>query len=502
MPTRMSYDWVPYLGAVVPNTVPNHLAMCALWLHGPRPESQGFRFVELGCGDGANLLPLAFYHPKATFLGIDFSELALARVEEEIKCLGLENIQLRLQDVRDLEVTGFPPCDYIIAHGLYSWVPEDARDAILKFCCSCLKPSGLAYISFNTQPGWATRGVVREILLRSRVVQEAAVLDKAKRAVEVATQLLEDLPSRDYEFGTLLAKELEQVRDGKPGYVFHEYLAEVNDGFWLRDFVARARQRGLDYVADAQDCRWEGLVPQALRSNLAKRDLDPLEQEEMADLLCRRYFRASILCRAEAPRQFMTHREILQKASIATSLRAESDPFDLTEGVVERFFRSQGPEITLDASITKAAVIILAVQWPLGMGLETLFQQASQFMISHGCVVSSCARDQLVEDLIVLVEVGELDLRMEEPSYRTNIREYPRAHALARYEAEHREALTTPYHLPFPFERQALKLVRELDGSRSHAQLQLEFGEDLVDQTLPVLGRWGLLSEHVDKKDE
>jgi methyltransferase-like protein/ubiquinone/menaquinone biosynthesis C-methylase UbiE len=490
---RFDYESVPYRGTVVPNTSPNHLAICASWCQGPRPPSRCLHVAELGCGDGANLLPLAFYHPESTFTGIDNSRTALDRAHEGAHCLDLDNIRFVLKDVRDLDPAVFAPCDYVIAHGLYSWVGEDARDAILTFCCKSLMPSGLAYISYNAQPGWATRSLVRETLLRARLVREAAVEAKAERAIEVATQLLEDLPSRDYAFAVLLAEELKRVRNGKPFYVFHEYLAEVNEGFWLRDFVERARRNGLDYVADAQSCRWEGHVPGDLKSALAKRDLDPIEQEEAADLLCNRYFRASILCRADAPRSSTLHRELLEELHIATCLRAESDPFDLREGEGERFFRPGGPEITLDASITKAAVVLMAAQWPLGMRLQTLYQQATQLLTVHGCEVPTGARSQLSDELMTLFEAGQIDLRLREPAHHTEVPDYPQAHALALFEAEHREALTTPYHVLLPFEPQALALVRTLDGSRSRVELQRAFGKELVDQTLEILGRWGLL---------
>jgi O-methyltransferase involved in polyketide biosynthesis len=257
--------------------------------------TQFFHLTELGCGDGANLLALAFYKPESTFIGIDSSAAAIHRAHESARCLGLENIQFVQKDVRTLEQADLRLSDYIVAHGLYSWVPEKAREAILTFCQNNLTLSGLAYISYNAQPGWSMRTLVRDTLLRARSVREAAVEDKAARAVDVATQLLEHLPARDYAFGALLAEELARVRNGNPGYVFHEYLAEINEGFWLRDFVAHAQRHGLDYVTDAQDCRWEGQNPQALRSSLAERDLDSIEQAETVDLLCHRYFRASIL---------------------------------------------------------------------------------------------------------------------------------------------------------------------------------------------------------------
>jgi hypothetical protein len=317
---RSPCDAIPYLGTSAPNTSPSHLTVCSIWHHGPRPSLQHFRLAEIGCGDGANLLSLAFYDSESTFIGIDNSRAELDRAREGARRLGLENIRFVLKDVRDLGPTDFAPCDYVIAHGLYSWVPEEARHAILTFCWQSMTPSGLAYISYNAQPGWATRRLVRETLLRARSVQEAAIEDKAERAIEIASRLLEDMPSRDYAFAVLLAEELERVRDGKPGYVFHEYLAEVNEGFWLRDFVERARRNGLDYVADAQFGRWEGRVSAELKAALAKRDLDPIEQEEAADLLGNRYFRASILCRADAPRESTSHRKLLEEVHIATSL--------------------------------------------------------------------------------------------------------------------------------------------------------------------------------------
>ena len=489
-----AYNAVSYQGVVVPNSSSGHLSLCSLWRHGPRSLTQKFVLTELGCGDGTNLLPLAFYNPESTFIGIDNSAAQIHRAQESGRCLSLENIHFVQEDVRTLEHADFRSSDYIITHGLYSWVPEEAREGILSFCLKNLTPFGLAYISYNAQPGWSMRSLVRETLMRARSVREAAVEHKAARAIEVATQLLEDLPSRDFAFGALFAEELARVRNGNPGYVFHEYLAEINEGFWLRDFVAHAQRHGLDYVADAQDFRWEGQVPQALLSSLSKRKLDPIEQEEMTDLLCHRYFRASILCRSDAPRQSMTHREILETAFIATSLCAESDPFDLTEGVVETFCREHGPEITLDVSITKAAIVLLANQWPQGMRFESLWQPASQFLISHGCAVNSGAREQLLEELILLYETGQLDLRLDEPNYRRNIPEYPRAHALARFEAQHREALTTPFHLSVPFEPETLQFVQELDGSRSTKELHREFGSKIIDETLPVLARWGLLA--------
>ena len=487
------YDKVPYKGLIIPNSFPGHLALCNMWHNGRHSPLQRFHLTELGCGDGANLLPIAFYHPDSTFIGIDNAESGLSRAREGARQIGLQNIQFMQKDICEIEQAEIVQCDYIIAHGLYSWVSDDIREAILQFCRNGLSATGLAFISYNAQPGWASRGLVRDILLRSASVQQAAIEDKATKAIEVATELLQAMPSRDYAYAVLLAEELERVRDGKPFYIFHEYLEEFNEGFWLRDFVQRARQNDLNYVCDAQFSQWEGQIPKELRSTLSQCDLDPIEQEETADLLCNRYFHASILCRDDAPRELRSHQQLLEDVYIASSLGAESDPFDLTDGVVELFIGVQGQEITLDVSITKAAVVLLAAQWPAGMKLKTLLQKASKLLGEHGCEVLDESQTQLVGELITLFEAGAINLRLKEPNCNLSVSEYPKIHALARYEIGNSEALTTPYHLPLTLNMQILEVARVMDGSKSKNEIKQLFGEEIVYKSIETLGRWGLL---------
>ena len=488
------YDEIPYVGAVIPNTSPQHLALCALWHRGPHPPEERYHVSELGCGDGSNLLPLAFYHRECTFVGIDSSREAIDRAREGVRQVGLSNVRFVVADVRDLEPAGLEPSDYILAHGLYSWVPDDAREAILRFCRHNLSPSGLAYVSYNAEPGWAIRRVVRETLLRAPSVREASEQQRAARAIRVATELLKDLPSRDYAHAALLVEELERVRNAEPFYVAHEYLAEFNEGFWLGDFVERARRNDLAYVADAQFCRWEGQVPAALQARLAKRTLDVVAQEEAADVLCNRSFHASILCRADAPAATTSRSELLKRAHVATPLAAQSDPFDLSHRAAERFHGprgAEGPEVMLDAAITKAAVVLLAQEWPRGARFGELFERATKLLVENEVDATNDARSQLSADLVSLFEAGQLDLRLAEPAFPAEVTDYPQAHALARFEAERRETLTTPFHSSLPVGQAERALLRTTDGSRPLEELQATHGKPLTQNVLALVARFG-----------
>jgi hypothetical protein len=487
------YDVYAYRGATMAYTGPAHVALCSRWSGGTAPVDERFSVAELGCGDGGNLLPLAFYHPACTFLGIDNSRSALERAQADADQLGLANLRFVRSDIREVTAPQFGPFEYIIAHGLFSWVPDDARTAILAFCRDALALNGLAYISYNAQPGWSTRQLVRDTLRRSRSVREAAIADKATRAIELASRLLEDIPSSQFASTVVLAAELERVRDGQPSYVFHEYLTDTNDGFWLRDFVERARDSGLAYVIDAHFCRWEGHVPRELRTAIAQRRMDHVDEEETIDLLGHRYFRASILTRADAPRSPVSHDELIEHAHIAASVRSKSESLDLDEGVIQYFVGVGDNEITIDFSVAKAALALLGPEWPRGVPFERLYHRSLAFLARHERPEPPDARRHLLDAIKFLFEAGQVDLRVREPMCWTDVGEYPTAHRLARWEAGRRDALTTPHHLTVAFDGDTLSLVRVMDGSRSRSELQQMFGAEFVEQTLPILGRCGLL---------
>jgi len=154
-----SYDAVPYPSTPYRGTHPDTLATLGT-LVGMKPAPiDSCRVLELGCSDGGNLLPMAYSLPGSEFVGIDGSarqiELGLATLE----ALGLKNVTLKQMNLLDVG-DQFGKFDYIIAHGIYSWVPPDVQDKILEICHCLLKPQGLAFVSYNTLPGWRTLSVI------------------------------------------------------------------------------------------------------------------------------------------------------------------------------------------------------------------------------------------------------------------------------------------------------------------------------------------------------
>jgi SAM-dependent methyltransferase len=161
---RDPYDAFAYPAFSYPHTHPDRLAVMAT-LHGLSPAPiDRCRVLEIGCNEGANLIPMAYAIPQGEFVGFDLAQTPVARGQERIAALGLKNVRILTCDLLDAGV-GLGRFDYIIAHGLYSWVREPVRDRLLALCGEVLEPNGVAFVSYNALPGSHLRGMLRDMML-------------------------------------------------------------------------------------------------------------------------------------------------------------------------------------------------------------------------------------------------------------------------------------------------------------------------------------------------
>lgn len=518
------YDLVPYDCAPIAPTAPEHIALVS-WLEGgPRPRLDGMRYLELGCGDGTNLLALAFYRPGATFVGVDASRVHVARANEAKARLGLTNVRFEVGDVRALGLEGQgEPFDFIVSHGVYSWVPADARQAILACCRERLAPAGLAYVSYNIYPGWKARGTVRDVLMRAvgGIENPAARAEKAK---QIAFELRRSIPDTRHPYPALFASELEIVGRAGLSYILHEYLSEENEPVYFRDFVAAAREQGLDYVGDALVRRPDPEVPAPLRAALDAASSAEIEAAHLGDVLSNRQFRASVLCAAGARGARRASPESVWELSAAASLAPPASPPTFEPGVAEKFRGDDEAEVSVANALTKAALRVLRGLWPAGLPAPELVARATEVLAAHGAPAPSAADiGRLQRDLLLIYRTGQGELRVREPAFR--VAQAPGARPmltrLARHEAAERSSLTSPAHGLVRLDRIEHRIAVGLDGTRDVEALigplvrgiaagdpPLEIGgsaitdpvlleplvRGLVARAVDKLGAWGLLS--------
>ncbi|HSO79141.1 MAG TPA: class I SAM-dependent methyltransferase, partial [Chromatiaceae bacterium] len=242
------YDAFPYESIAFPETHPHHLAVLGRLLGLDTASPATARVLEIGCAGGGNLIPLALGLPGARCLGIDLSARQIAMGQDLVQTLGLANLELRQGDILDLDPS-LGPFDYIIAHGVYSWIPDPVRDHLLRLASRLLAPAGIFYVSYNCLPGWRMRGMLRDIL---RYACRAAVTPTERIAAARAAldRLRASLQGLEAHSARYLLAEMAHLDQVHPSYLLFEYLAEHNQAFLFSDVAADAERAGLRYLCD------------------------------------------------------------------------------------------------------------------------------------------------------------------------------------------------------------------------------------------------------------
>ena len=262
-----SYDVLEYPPRPFVQTHPDRLATLAtLFGLSPTPPAR-CRVLELGCGVGGNLLPMAAALPGATFVGIDNAAVPIARARELTERLGLGNVSFHPVGIEEYEPPA-EPFDYVIAHGVYSWVPEPIREALLALCARVLSPDGVAYVSYNALPGGHLRQMLRGVLGAG-----LGGVEEPRERVAAARRflaLLVEAGEADDELVPTLGRAAREVIDRDDAFLFHDVLADDNQPYYLHEFVASAKAHGLAYLSEAQFSEMQvDVLPPSLQPVLA-----------------------------------------------------------------------------------------------------------------------------------------------------------------------------------------------------------------------------------------
>lgn len=300
----ISYDAIPYEGTAVEASHPRRLAALGRLFGIETPPPSSARVLEIGSAIGENLNAIAAGLPGATCLGIDNAPRQVELARETAARLGLRNVRFEPLDIAEAG-PALGQFDYIIAHGVYSWVEAPVRDRLLGLCGELLAPGGIAFVSYNCYPGWHLRQPLRELMVfatRNLDAPPGQLVGHARAMAEIVVRTALDLEARlpgGPLYARVLARELEFIADRPDDYVAHEHLEPTNAPVYFADFVAHAAARGLQYVGDAWPLR---MAMPDLAGDVAAEfeSLAPgqVEREQLLDFVHGRTFRESLLCRA------------------------------------------------------------------------------------------------------------------------------------------------------------------------------------------------------------
>jgi methyltransferase-like protein/SAM-dependent methyltransferase len=471
-----------------------HVVATLFGLSAAPPEKS--RVLEIGCAEGVHLAALAVLAPGSRHLGVDLDERAVAKGTETISTLGLDNLSLECTDFRELARRS-ERYDYVIAHGVYSWVPRQVRDALLSVVRDLLDERGVAYVSFNALPGSHARNMVRDLVL-PHVHGLTDSRERIQRAREVAKELLR-LPTQPGSAFALLRAELEHFSRASESLVHHDYLAETNESVTVTTFVEHLEEHGLEYIADAGTLDCSPLAGHPLASTLDAGTEGRLERLAQLDRLEMRRFRQAVVCRKGASSRNL---DFARASSLWFTSSAEPAARGAMQGTEPvRFKCVSGLELETTVPSIKFALYELGRVWPAALRLDDLAQRAAEHL---GSTLNPEELSRLLLDSAASVAVRAF---ARAPRAARTLPSKPAATALARLEATTGSEVTNLHHEPVKIEVAFHRaLLALLDGTRSHDALSHALADAIEARHLAVPGiepgarsRWeGLLGREVE----
>jgi SAM-dependent methyltransferase len=458
------YVDIPYPALPIRCSHPEVLAVVGTLagLH-PAPVDR-CRVLEIGCGDGGNLLPMALGLPGSEFVGIDPSGPAVDRGRDLAKSLALRNVVLEKKGVEELG-DGLGSFDYIICHGVFSWVVPELQEKILEASRRFLQPEGLAFVSYNTFPGWHVRGMIREMLLyhvrkepspAAQVTLARQFLSRLSDAVGEAGNVARsatDLAS----FASSLRHERAFLDDFPDYYISHEHLERENLPLYFHQFAGRAARHGLQYVSEAVYFSGQPAAYPAAVAGLAEAlAQDPIEIQQYLDFATNRAFRESVLCRADRRLAPSPDPGLLRGLHVSSSAISAS-----TSGDKETFAVPQGPVMTTSDPALRAAFVALVERWPASISFDGL-----QALVRERTGVDA---PKLAEALLDAFVRGMVELHPVPPRFTTSTAGRLKASPLARLQTAAGYKVTTLRHEQVTLDDLCRSWLPFFDGTRDEA---------------------------------
>lgn len=470
-----SYDDIPYPSHPFEATHPDHIyTMAKLFsLDAPVPDTASV--LELGCAGGGNIIPLAVQMPNARIVGVDLSSKQIADGQKTVDSLQLKNIQLIAKDFQGID-DSFGQFDYILCHGVFSWVPPVAQERILQICRERLSPNGVAYISYNAYPGWFMRGMIRQMMLH-HVSNLPDPKSKIQQARALLSFIVESTEGQNTPYAQVLKSELDLLAKHPDSYLFHEHLEENNRPMFFYQFMEMAKAQQLQFLGESSLATMitSNLPPKAAES-LTKLTSDVYHRSQYTDFVTNRMFRQSLLCHKDRKLDRHLSPVRVEGGYFAGNIHAEDPDLvnNLSSDVEVAFKCANGRKIQTKNSALKALVFTLAEAWPGSLTASEICERVEK-KLSELLVVGEREQVSIANlvstNMLQLFVRGDVDLRLLRDRFVTDISDIPVVSALARLQATQGSMLTTQRHSMLNADPLTRIVLPALDGTRTKADV-------------------------------
>jgi methyltransferase-like protein/2-polyprenyl-3-methyl-5-hydroxy-6-metoxy-1,4-benzoquinol methylase len=411
---RADYDMTPYNSVSYPPSAPGHLAAVAYLFGLETPDVSNARVLEIGCAAGGNVIPYAAAHPRARIVGIDLSPAQIDQGRLTVQALGLDNVELLAGDIASMDLGPLGQFDYVIAHGVYSWVPKEVQDALLSAFRTLLTPDGVAYMSYNVYPGWKSKEVARDAMLLASGA--SATPEEKVRDARGMVDFLEDAVPAD----SVLARVLAEFRAHSEGfgdsYLLHDELETFNRPCYFYEMVAHAGTHGLAYLAEAHP---EAMFPANFGPKVAEHLAEKcggvqVLVEQYIDFVANRTFRETMLVHAERAQEirYKPDGSRFRRLHIA-ALVPPVDEQTRLDNSRQEYQQADGSTLFTNDPGIKAALDALSARWPWTLSRQELVDEVHARLVSAGFNPSATLPDHIDSLMGVLILQGQARCRLD-----------------------------------------------------------------------------------------
>ena len=488
--TLAAYEAVPYESHPIPLTEIGSLESMAR-LHGMEPPSaSACRVLELGCASGGNLIPMAYRFPRSHFVGVDLAPSQVEDGKRAIAALGLTNLELHATSIADItpELGTF---DYVIAHGVYSWVPPLVQNALLRVCSQNLSANGVAYVSYNTYPGWHLRDIMRNMLLLHDD-QSLSPTRRVERARALSDHFAVSTSDAETIYELVLAEQANAVRTTGDAHLLHEQLEPFNEPVYFTEFAQRAAGHGLRFVCESKVWASGWQSEERVTQVAGVEASDVVRMQQYTDLFRGRTFRSSLLCHAslaiksspslsEIPKLYFVSRATTDSPSAEDRAKDPS---------VEAFRSREGTAMATNNAVLIAAMRALIRAAPRALNFPELLQSVEDRLAAGevpgmpGPRSSDELATALAAALIACARGGLVDFDSHGSAFVSSVSARPRASLMTRRAAPTGVAPNLQHNrlAVGPVER---VLLEHLDGTRTRDDLLDLLAASVADGTIP-----------------
>lgn len=472
--SKTSYDEVPYPSYPYAAAHPDRLFSIAKLFGLNAKDPAEARVLELGCAAGGNLLPIAARYPKSECIGVDLSAIQVDDGLKTIKAIGLKNARLLKANLAKLP-KGLGKFDYIICHGVFSWVPNEVQEAIFQIHEDLLASDGIGYVSYNTLPGWYMRNAIRGMLLK----HVGAIADSTQKLAQsraLLKFLVESTEGDNSPYASFLKSETELLGKQSDQYLYHEHLEDNNHPCFFQDFIARANQKGLQFLGESSlPSMWTGNLPLKAQQTLSGLTKDVVLLGQYADFVRNRTFRQTLLCRLDRKLDRQLSPDRIRPAFFRGRFAVDgTDALNLSVGVSLRFKSTSGHNIQTSDSVYKAMLAILTEVFPAALDLGTIAVTVKSRLESEMLTIQGTSRqleDYIATLLLKLMLAGAVEFSFTKDGYATKLPDKPEATSLCRWQASNSAYVTNLRHEVIKLGEVERLLLCSLDGKKNIASV-------------------------------